>query len=67
MALPDLSDPEAAIGNNPATPRVVLDRGQLEEGLEAATTRLDREYLWPYQMHGSIGPSCSVADWQGAS
>lgn len=65
VALPDLSDPEAAIGNNPATPRVVLDRGQLEEVLEAATTRLDREYLWPYQMHGSIGPSCSVADWQG--
>ena len=23
-----------------------------------------REYVWPYQMHASIGPSCAVADWR---
>ena len=23
-----------------------------------------RTYVWPYQMHGSIGPSCAVADYQ---
>ena len=23
---------------------------------------MPRTYIWPYQMHGSIGPSCSVAD-----
>src|ERR1700682_1892624 len=23
-----------------------------------------RTYIWPYQMHGSIGPSCAVADYQ---
>lgn len=25
---------------------------------------MPRTYLWPYQMHGSIGPSCGVADYQ---
>ncbi len=26
---------------------------------------LERTYVWPYQMHASIGPSCAVADWRG--
>jgi len=63
LALPDLVDPEAAVRKNPATPRVVLDRGAIESAIEGVTHRLDREYFWPYQMHGSIGPSCSVAHW----
>ena len=25
---------------------------------------MQRTYVWPYQMHGSIGPSCAVADCQ---
>jgi len=25
---------------------------------------MPRTYIWPYQMHGSIGPSCAVADYQ---
>ncbi len=25
---------------------------------------LTRSYVWPYQMHASIGPSCAVADWR---
>ena len=25
---------------------------------------MPRTYVWPYQMHGSIGPSCAVADYQ---
>ncbi|PII39306.1 hypothetical protein T190_07510 [Sinorhizobium meliloti CCBAU 01290] len=24
---------------------------------------MDRTYVWPYQMHASIGPSCAVADY----
>ncbi|WP_415500088.1 molybdopterin cofactor-binding domain-containing protein [Acetobacter sp.] len=62
--LPDLSDPAAAVGANPYEPRVVLDRGAVDTALEGLAHRMDRDYHWPYQMHGSIGPSCSVADWQ---
>ncbi|MCE2563281.1 molybdopterin cofactor-binding domain-containing protein [Komagataeibacter sp. FNDCF1] len=63
VALPDLSDPMEAIRSNPYEPRVVLDRGQVDAELDTLAHRLDREYHWPYQMHGSIGPSCSVARW----
>jgi nicotinate dehydrogenase subunit B len=62
-ALPDLSDPIEAVKKNPYEPRVVLDQGDAEGHLATLAHRLDREYHWPYQMHGSIGPSCSVADW----
>ncbi|NVN02629.1 MULTISPECIES: molybdopterin cofactor-binding domain-containing protein [Asaia] len=64
VALPDLTDPAEALRQNPSTPRVVLDRGAVEDELSAAHVVLEREYFWPYQMHGSIGPSCSVASWE---
>jgi nicotinate dehydrogenase subunit B len=62
--LPDLGPPEEALRANPSSPRTLLDRGDVEGALAGAATRLDRTYLWPYQMHGSIGPSCSVADYR---
>ena len=64
VALPNLSDPLEALKANPYTERVVLDRGDAQAALPELSQRLDREYFWPYQMHGSIGPSCSVAHWQ---
>ncbi|MBB2170380.1 molybdopterin-dependent oxidoreductase [Gluconacetobacter aggeris] len=63
--LPDLSDLEAALLANPSTPRRLLDRGDVDAGAENAAIRMDRTYLWPYQMHASIGPSCAVAEWRG--
>ena len=32
--------------------------------LPAPPSRCRRTYIWPYQMHASIGPSCAVADYQ---
>lgn len=61
-ARPDLSDLEAAIRANPAKTRVLADRGDVDRALAAATPAMARTYVWPYQMHGSIGPSCAVAD-----
>ena len=26
---------------------------------------MQRTYVWPYQLHASIGPSCALADWRG--
>jgi len=59
---PDLSDVAQAIRAHPATPRVLLEKGDVERALGRLETRLDRTYVWPYHMHGSIGPSCAVAD-----
>lgn len=64
QALPDMSNVEQAIRDNPRVQRVVLDQGDVDEALAGASQRLSRSYLWPYQMHGSIGPSCGVADYQ---
>ncbi len=60
---PDLNAPEQALRDNPAMRRVLKDEGDVERALASASPRMDRTYVWPYQMHGSIGPSCAVADW----
>lgn len=60
--LPALDDPEPALRANPATRRDLLDDGEMPA--PGAGTTLERHYVWPYQMHGSIGPSCAVADWR---
>lgn len=62
--LPHLNNPEEALRNNQATPRLLADQGNIDKALEGASQRFDRTYVWPYQMHGSIGPSCAVADWK---
>ncbi|WP_022722551.1 molybdopterin cofactor-binding domain-containing protein, partial [Rhodopseudomonas sp. B29] len=63
--LPDLNDLATALRANPATPRTLHERGDVERARADAAVPLDRSYVWPYQMHGSIGPSCAVADVQG--
>ncbi|WP_256659650.1 molybdopterin cofactor-binding domain-containing protein [Pseudomonas sp. LS-2] len=62
--LPDMSDLEQAIRDNPSVERVVLDKGNVDEALANASERMSRTYLWPYQIHGSIGPSCGLADYR---
>jgi nicotinate dehydrogenase subunit B len=60
--LPDLGDVETALRANPSTPRTLIDKGDVEAALAGAAKPMQRTYTWPYQMHGSIGPSCAVAD-----
>jgi len=60
--LPDLDDIETALRANPSTPRTLIDKGDVDAALAAAAKPIARTYIWPYQMHGSIGPSCAVAD-----
>src|ERR1700722_3378325 len=60
--LPDLNDVETALRANPSTPRTLIDKGDVDAALAAAAKPMQRTYIWPYQMHGSIGPSCAVAD-----
>src|SRR6478752_1515232 len=63
-ALPDLKDIETALRANPSTPRTLIDKGDVDAAIAAAAKPMHRTYVWPYQMHGSIGPSCAVADYQ---
>ncbi|EGP08351.1 isoquinoline 1-oxidoreductase beta subunit [Bradyrhizobiaceae bacterium SG-6C] len=62
--LPSLEDIENALRTNPGKPRTLLDRGDVDHAIARADKPIKRTYVWPYQMHASIGPSCSVADVQ---
>jgi len=61
---PDVGDIETALRANPSQPRTLIDRGDVAAAIAGAATRLTRTYVWPYHMHGAIGPSCAVADWR---
>ena len=63
-SLPDLKDVETALRANPSAPRTLIDKGDVDTALATADKPISRTYVWPYQMHGSIGPSCAVADYQ---
>ncbi|WP_375411355.1 molybdopterin cofactor-binding domain-containing protein [uncultured Bradyrhizobium sp.] len=65
--LPDLHDAATALRANPSAPRVLIDKGDVDAALAAAAKPVQRTYVWPYQMHGSIGPSCAVAEVQDHS
>jgi nicotinate dehydrogenase subunit B len=60
--LPDMKDVETALRANPSTPRTLIEKGDVDAAIAAAEKPMQRTYVWPYQMHGSIGPSCAVAD-----
>jgi len=62
--LPDVNDIEHALRNNPSVPREVVNEGDATAAIDAAGDGISRTYLWPYQMHASLGPSCAVADWR---
>ena len=61
-ATSDPGDIGTALRTSAARARRLIDQGDVETALRTAQTRLDCSYVWPYQMHGSIGPSCAVAD-----
>src|SRR5690606_29605257 len=63
--LEDLSDLTQTLTNIPHQVRPLERKGDVEAVLkedEAGTLRAT--YVWPFQMHGSIGPSCGVAEWK---
>jgi nicotinate dehydrogenase subunit B len=61
--MPHVQDAAHAIRHNTRTTRELVNEGDVEGALSEAAHLLQREYVWPYQMHASIGPSCAVAWW----
>jgi len=56
---------EAALRANPAKRRDLVIDGDVDAALSQDPSRtLNRTYVWPFQMHASIGPSCAVADYR---
>ncbi len=44
--------------------QVAANRGNVEEAIAQGSKTLEATYLWPFQNHGMMGPSCAVADVQ---
>ncbi len=62
-----LHDTANALSTHPATRRVLLERGDVDAALASAALPMPRTYVWPYQLHASIGPSCALADWRSGA
>jgi CO/xanthine dehydrogenase Mo-binding subunit len=52
------------IRREPSTDTLLVDSGDVDKTLASAATVLRATYHHPYQMHGSLGSSCAVADVQ---
>lgn len=46
----------------PGTENVLTQTGDVDAVFASASRTVSARYEWPYQSHGSIGPSCAVAD-----
>ena len=55
----------ATCGQQPSRDTFVVNSKDVDEKLAKAASVVKATYLHPYQMHGSIGTSCAVADVQG--
>jgi nicotinate dehydrogenase subunit B len=65
--LPSMDNPATAIASAPAKRRALLEEGDVDAVFNRDdVVTLERTYVWPYQMHGSIGPSCALADYRAA-
>jgi len=61
-AMADHGKVQAMLRTLPATDRELIKTGDADQAIAASARRHEADYYVPYQLHASIGPSCSVAD-----
>lgn len=60
----DLSDLTQALRGHAHEVRPLEQKGDIEAAMEGAQDVLRATYVWPFQLHASIGPSCGLAQWR---
>ena len=60
--LPPQKDFFEHLQRQPSKDTLSVDSGDVEKRLAGAGNVLRARYTYPYQMHGSVGASCAVAD-----
>jgi CO/xanthine dehydrogenase Mo-binding subunit len=48
--------------SHPKQDRILQDDPGVDQALAALHTQVNADYVWPYHLHASIGPSCALAD-----
>ena len=62
--LPNQAQDHEYMRKQPARDTLVVDSGDVEARIASAANTVRATYMYPFQMHGSIGSSCAVADVQ---
>jgi CO/xanthine dehydrogenase Mo-binding subunit len=60
--LPQMDKIWDVVRDTPGTTAVVANKGSVDQAMAVAKKTLKATFRTPFQMHGSIGPSCAVAD-----
>jgi nicotinate dehydrogenase subunit B len=66
-SLPNQQDLYSYIRKQPSRDSFVVNSTDVDQTLSQAARAAKATYLHPYQIHGSMGSSCAVADVQGGS
>jgi nicotinate dehydrogenase subunit B len=65
--IPDLTDLRQSLKDHPSNARSLDRSGDFAKAISDCDIARQRTYIWPYHEHGSIGPSCAIADWNGGA
>jgi CO/xanthine dehydrogenase Mo-binding subunit len=65
VALPPQAGFYEFMRRQPSRDALVVDSGDVDRRMQEAAAVVTATYLHPYQMHGSVGSSCAVADVAG--
>ncbi len=65
--LPAQADLYKYMTAQPSRDAFAVNTGDVDKVMATATTTLSAQYLYPFQMHGSLASSCAVADVRGGT
>ena len=65
--LPDQNTLYTWMQQQPSADSLTVNSGDTDQTLAQAVRKVSAQYLYPYQMHGSLASSCAVADVQGGT
>jgi nicotinate dehydrogenase subunit B len=61
--MPDFAKLEPVLRDYPSKRRILREEGDVRSALSNAAIELAATYVWPYQLHASLGPACAVAEY----
>jgi CO/xanthine dehydrogenase Mo-binding subunit len=64
--LPAQADLYTYMTAQPSRDAFAVNTGDVDKVMATAATKLSAQYLYPYQMHGSLASSCAVVDVRGS-